>query len=202
VTRQPMGLLVKASSLLLIGAGVLHASQQTDFYDVIIRNGTVFDGTGAPGKRGDVGIRGGYIAAVGELTKRVARVEIDAAGLYICTRLHQCPRPFGNRCVADRAENMLLQGVTTSILNPDGGGSPDVTAQLADYASRPLATNVGASIGFNSVWKSVVGQSDRRASPEEIGRMQHLIVDNLHNVPGTFRQDWTTSPATSESTGH
>lgn len=83
MTRQPMGLLVKASSLLLIGAGVLHASQQTDFYDVIIRNGTVFDGTGAPGKRGDVGIRGGYIAAVGDLTKRVARVEIDAAGLYI-----------------------------------------------------------------------------------------------------------------------
>ncbi|HEX7137476.1 MAG TPA: amidohydrolase family protein, partial [Vicinamibacterales bacterium] len=78
-----------------------------------------------------------------------------------------------------RAENMLTQGVTTEILNADGSGPLDIRSQLDGLAARGLAVNVGANIGLNTVWASVVGSTDRRASPDEIARMRTLIVDGL-----------------------
>jgi len=77
------------------------------------------------------------------------------------------------------AENMLTQGVTTEILNPDGGGSVDLTQQLARASAAGLALNVGAYIGFNSAWTQVMGPADRRASPEEIERMRAIVVGGL-----------------------
>jgi N-acyl-D-amino-acid deacylase len=177
MTKRSVNVLLAAVVLSLVGADMTLADEQPAF-DVILRNGTVFDGTGAPGVRADVGVREGFIVAVGDLARSTARVDIDARGLYIASGFIN----FHDHSEADAlptAENMLLQGVTTSMVNPDGGGSTDVAAQLADYASRPLATNVGAAVGFNSVWESVVGQNDRRATPGEIARMQGLIVDNL-----------------------
>jgi N-acyl-D-amino-acid deacylase len=178
-------MLMKGSVRVLLGAVVLSfigadlaLAHGEPVFDVIVRNGTVFDGTGAPGVLADVGVRQGYIVAVGDLARSTARVDIDARGLYIASGFIN----FHDHSEADAlptAENMLLQGVTTSMVNPDGDGSTDVAAQLADYASRPLATNVGAAVGFNSVWATVVGEKDRRATPDEIARMQGLIVDNL-----------------------
>jgi N-acyl-D-aspartate/D-glutamate deacylase len=147
-------------------------------FDVILRRGTVFDGTGAAPFRADIGVRGGYIAEVGDLTGRRANAEFDLSGLYIAPGFIN----FHDHSESDAlptAENMLIQGVTTAVVNPDGHSPLDVVAQLADYRARPLALNVAASIGFNSVWESVVGQNNRRATPEEITRMQGVIVDNL-----------------------
>jgi N-acyl-D-amino-acid deacylase len=175
--RRSIRVLLTAALLPLIGAAAC-AAQEDGKFDIILRNGTVFDGSGAPGVRADVGIKDGFIAAVGNLAHGAAAVDIDAAGLYVAPgfiNFHDHSEPDA----LPTAENMLLQGVTTSMVNPDGGGSTDVAAQLAQYASRPLATNVGAAVGFNSVWESVVGQQDRRPTPGEITRMQNLIVGNL-----------------------
>src|SRR3984885_6934516 len=175
--RRSIRVLLTAGLLPLIGAAASAAPEGGKF-DVILRNGTVFDGTGAPGVRADVGIKDGFIAAVGNLADGAAAADIDAAGLYVAPgfiNFHDHSEPDA----LPTAENMLVQGGTTSMVNPDGGGSTDVAAQLAQYASRPLATNVGAAVGFNSVWESVVGQQDRRATPGEITRMQNLIVGNL-----------------------
>jgi N-acyl-D-aspartate/D-glutamate deacylase len=74
---------------------------------------------------------------------------------------------------------MLTQGVTTEILNPDGGGPLDIGGQLTRLRDAGLAVNVGANIGFNSIWASVVGPADRRPSPDEIEKMRALVVDGL-----------------------
>jgi N-acyl-D-aspartate/D-glutamate deacylase len=74
---------------------------------------------------------------------------------------------------------MLSQGVTTEILNADGSGPLDIVRQLRALDSAGLAVNVGANIGFNSIWNSVIGPTDRRALPDEIARMQKVVVDNL-----------------------
>ena len=74
---------------------------------------------------------------------------------------------------------MLSQGVTTEILNADGGGPLDVAAQLRMLDSSGMALNVGANIGFNSIWINVMGPADRRPSPEEIARMRRMVADNL-----------------------
>ena len=172
-------MLLGAVALLLTevaGAG----TEEGPAFDVVFHNGTLFDGTGHAGVQADVAVDGGYIAAVGHFAGAAARINIDAGGLYIAPgfiNFHDHSEPDA----LPTAENLLLQGVTTSIVNPDGAGPSDVASQLAAYGSRPLAINVGASIGFNAVWERVVGAKNRPARGEEITRMRGLVETNLRH---------------------
>jgi N-acyl-D-amino-acid deacylase len=74
---------------------------------------------------------------------------------------------------------MLTQGVTTEILNADGGGPPDLTQQLSQLASAPIAVNAGACIGFNAIWNEVVGPADRRPTSDDEARMRAKVVAGL-----------------------
>jgi N-acyl-D-amino-acid deacylase len=76
---------------------------------------------------------------------------------------------------------MLTQGVTTEIVNPDGGGPLNIAEQLAQVNAAGLAVNVGAYIGFNSIWSNVVGTSNRRPTSEEVERMRALVLAGLEN---------------------
>ncbi len=77
------------------------------------------------------------------------------------------------------ALNMLTQGVTTEIFNADGGGAVDLAAQLTRVSAPGLAVNLGGYIGFNVIWQTVVGNVDRRPTPEEIERMRSMITAGL-----------------------
>ncbi len=74
---------------------------------------------------------------------------------------------------------MLTQGVTTEIFNADGAGPLDIAKQMSDLAAAGLAVNAGGFIGFNTAWRTVVGESDRRPSPAEIDRMRAMITGGL-----------------------
>lgn len=153
-------------------------AQPLDRFDVLIRGGTVIDGTGGAPFRADVGVVGKHIARVGDLSRASATTVIDATGLYVTPgfiNLHSHAAPAGLRT----AENMLTQGVTLEILNADGSGPADITKQMADIAANGLAVNIGANAGFNSAWASVVGESDRRPTADEIRTMRELLVANL-----------------------
>jgi N-acyl-D-aspartate/D-glutamate deacylase len=166
------------STLLVFLVTLLAQSSASLRYDVVIRGGTVIDGTGGAPYRADVGIVGKHIARVGDLSRASATTVIDAAGLYVTPgfiNLHSHASP----AALSTAENMLTQGVTLEILNADGGGPADITKQLADIAASGLAINIGANAGFNSVWTSVVGESDRRPTPDEIRTMREMLVANL-----------------------
>ena len=163
--------------LALLAGGPVQAAT-APAYDVILRHGTVFDGTGAPGRVADVGVIGGRIAAVGDLSRARGRIEREVRSLYVAPgfiNIHSHLTPAG----LQNARNMLTQGVTTEVVNADGGGSTDIAAQLASYAVGPMALNVGAYVGFNSIWQAVVGLDSRRPSPGEITRMRGLITRNL-----------------------
>jgi N-acyl-D-amino-acid deacylase len=163
---------------LVLSALVGVAQAPTTRYDVIIRHGTVFDGTGAPRYRADVAIAGESIARVGDLPNAGAEVDIDATGLFVAPgfiNIHSHATPDGLMT----ATNMLTQGVTTEILNGDGSGPVDLNDQFTQAIGRGLAVNIGAFIGFNSVWAQVVGLADRRATAEDLGRMRGLIADGL-----------------------
>ncbi len=163
----------------LLGATTLTRAQtDTTSYDVIIRGGTVIDGTGAPGVRADVAIVRGHIARVGTLTGQKAATEVDATGLYVTPgfiNIHSHATPEG----LQRAENMLAQGVTTEIINADGGGPIDLDNQLHRLRIAGLAVNVGANIGFNAIWASVMGPNDRRPTPEDVQKMRSLVLRGL-----------------------
>jgi N-acyl-D-aspartate/D-glutamate deacylase len=147
-------------------------------YDIVIRHGTVVDGSGVAPYPADVAIANGFIVRVGDLGEERGAVEIDASGLHVAPGFIN----IHSHATADAlptAENMLTQGVTTEIVNADGGGFTDIAQQLADTARRGLAVNVGAYIGFNTIWAAVVGSADRRATDADIARMRAMITDGL-----------------------
>ena len=157
-------------------AGAVSAQQQS--FDIIIRNGTVIDGSGNPRFDADVGIKNGFIAAVGDLGQATATTQIDARGLFVTPgfiNIHS----HASAEALPTAVNMLTQGVTTEIVNADGGGPLDIAEQLHMLAVPGLAVNVGGYTGFNSTWANVVGNTDRRPSPEEIQRMRGMIAAGL-----------------------
>lgn len=107
-------------------------------YDLIIRGGSVLDGTGRDAYRADVGIMSGYIAAVGDLSRETAATTIDARGLAVAPgflNIHSHASALAD------AANMLRQGVTTEILNPDGGGPVDVARQLLPASTARLLSS-------------------------------------------------------------
>lgn len=161
--------------LALLSSAVLHA--QPPAYDLVIRHGTIVDGSGLRRYDGDVAIKNGFIVAIGKVTGS-ATTEINARGMFVAPgfiNIHSHASPDA----LPTAVNMLLQGVTTEIINADGGGPLDVAAQMRSLEVPGLAVNIGGYIGFNAVWQNVVGNTDRRPSAEDIQKMRGLIAAGL-----------------------
>jgi N-acyl-D-amino-acid deacylase len=160
----------------MVAAATLHGQAQP--YDIIIRSGTVVDGSGNPRYDADVAIRRGFIVAIGDLGNATAAREVDARGMFVTPgfiNIHSHASPDG----LPTAVNMLTQGVTTEIFNADGNGPLDVAQQMRGLAAAGLAVNIGGYIGFNAAWANVVGNVDRRPTAEEINRMRGLIAAGL-----------------------
>jgi len=167
--------------LILLPTAAL-AAPKAQHYDVIIRGGTIQDGTGKPGFPGDVAVSGDRIARVGDLGGATADRVIDAKGQFVSPGFISVHSHAIRDAVA-RSENMLRQGVTTEIVNADGGysgvGGEEIVGQLGEFAKNGLAVNLGAYVGFNNVWQTVVGEAERRPTPAQITEMQALVRRNL-----------------------
>lgn len=162
----------------LIGLSIGHAHAQSPRFDVIVRHGTVIDGSGNPRYDADIGVRNGFIMAIGDLAAATAATEINARGLFVTPgfiNIHSHASPDA----LPTAVNMLTQGVTTEIFNADGNGPLDIAQQISALAAPGLALNIGGYIGFNAAWQSVNGNTDKRPTPAEIDRMRALIAKGL-----------------------
>jgi N-acyl-D-amino-acid deacylase len=172
------GFRLLAAVLMAAASTDITISAQAPTFDTILRHGTVIDGSGRAGFIADVGIRDGFIASIDDLSSAKAQVELEARGLvvapgFINIHSHASPEALPT------AVNMLSQGVTTEIFNADGGGPLDLAQQMSTLAAAGLAVNVGGYIGFNTIWRTVVGDSDRRPSTEEVDRMRAMITTGL-----------------------
>lgn len=169
---------VRAAVACLVGLSMGHVHAQSPAYDVIIRHGTIIDGSGHPRYDADLGVRNNFIVAIGNLEGAKAATEIDARGLFVTPgfiNIHSHASPDA----LPTAVNMLTQGVTTEIVNADGNGPLDVAQQMTTLAKAGLAVNIGGYIGFNAVWQSVNGNADKRPTPAEIDQMRGLIARGL-----------------------
>ena len=147
-------------------------------YDVVLRGGVVVDGTGRAPFEADVAIRGAHVVRVGDLDGARGAEEVDVTGRYVAPgfiNLHSHDRLDA----APTAVNLLTQGVTTIVLNADGGGPLDVMAQVVEAEAAGLAVNVGPNIGFNSAWTEVNGREDTRPSPEQRAEIRALVETGL-----------------------
>ncbi len=104
---------------------VFQSCSPSNSYDLIILNGSVYDGTGVAGQKLDIGIKEDQIVKIGQLDSSEARRVIDAEGLivspgFIDTHVHL--DPMDNFIKLADAESHIRQGVTTSFGGPDGRG--------------------------------------------------------------------------------
>ena len=159
-----------------LGSVVVFGSR--DRFEVILRHGTIVDGSGLPPYRADIAMAEGRIAKIGRLSGAEANIDLDVSGLYVAPGFINIHSHAEADALA-QAENMLTQGVTTEILNADGSGPIELASRLSRLAADGLAVNIGGYIGFNSIWTDVVGRSERRPSPEEIERMRTLVANGM-----------------------
>lgn len=174
------------------------------FYDILIRGGTVYDGTGAAGMRADVGITGNRIAAVAPDLPGTGFTTIDADGLavtpgFIDIKTHS---DF-TLPINPRAESKVRQGVTTEIIGHCGFSVapclPDRVQLLKDYLSPSApwlpfrertfaeyldtfpatAVNAGMLVGHNTLRLMVMGMDQRAPTADEMQRMVALLEEGL-----------------------
>jgi N-acyl-D-aspartate/D-glutamate deacylase len=173
-----------------------------DSYDLIIRNGTLIDGTGGPSRQADIGIAGERIVAVGKIDGRGIE-EIDASGLVVSPGFVDVHTHDDGAVLANpRMTAKISQGVTTVIVGncgislspiapldpPDpltllGGRDAYRFPTTADYVAAVRETkpsvNVGVLIGHTTLRLAVMDDLKRNATPDEAGRMRTLLEESL-----------------------
>lgn len=149
-------------------------------YDLLIINGQLLDGSGAPATRGDVAIKDGRIAAIGALATAGATATrtIDAAGRLVTPGFIDVHSHAADGLVRDglqQGQPLIAQGITTIVANPDGGGPTDLKAQRERLEQRGLGPNVALLIGHGAVRAEVLGQSERAPDAAELDRMRGIV---------------------------
>jgi dihydroorotase/N-acyl-D-amino-acid deacylase len=169
-------------------------------YDVILRNGRVVDGTGAPWFRADVAVSSDSIVAVGAGLPGTGRREIDVRGRVVAPGFIDI-HTHARRGIFEvpTADNYLLQGVTTLFDGQDGFSPLPLGEFLERVAALPPAVNFGSFVGHGSVREAVMDRESRPPGPHELDAMIELVGEamaegafglstGLFYVPGAFAE--------------
>ena len=175
VQEHPGRALIPLAALLALGAC---SSAESREFDVILRGGTVLDGGGEPGTVSDIALSGDRIAAVGDLAGADARETLDVTGLLVAPGFIDAHSHAGSGLDSEARSNagpLLAQGITTVVVNPDGGGPVDLADQRVRLLEHGLGVNVAQLVPHGSVRRAVLGMEDRLPSAAEIKRMRELV---------------------------
>ncbi|MEO5898031.1 MAG: D-aminoacylase [Vicinamibacterales bacterium] len=186
---------VITAAVVAIGATL---TPQSPAHDIVITNARVVDGTGASWYRGEVAVKGDTIVEVAAKISGPSARTIDAGGQvvspgFIDTHTHARRGIFE----VPTADNYVRQGVTTLIEGPDGGSPVPLAPFLEKLAALHKSVNIGSFIGQGSIRSAVIGDADRKATPEEIQNMQAMVAQGMKDgafgmstglfyVPGAF----------------
>ncbi len=179
------------------------AAPSAPAFDVVIANGRVVDGTGAPWFHADVGITGDRITAIGNLSGAQATTRIDATGQVVAPGfIDLLGQSEFNVLVDSRAASKITQGITTEITGEgvsiapvndrmiadrkasyDAFGIAQDWRTLGEYFARLSAStsaiNVGTFVGSGGLRDYVVGKEDRVATADEIAKMKTLVAEAM-----------------------
>lgn len=168
-------------------------------YDVLIRNGTIYDGSGKAPIVGDVAINRDTVAAIGTLTNARGRIEIDAQGLAVAPGFINMLSWANESLMEDgRSQSGIRQGVTLEIFGEGESMGPlnpkmkkDMVEQQADIkydirwttlneyleflVNRGVSPNVASFVGATTVRIHEIGYADRPPTPAELDRMRVLV---------------------------
>jgi N-acyl-D-amino-acid deacylase len=189
----------------LLGAASSCSAQQSQSFDLVITNGHIIDGTGSPWYSGDVGIRDGKVAAIGNLTGVSAKRTIDAHGDVVAPGFIDMLGQSESTILVDpRLPSKIYQGITTEITGEGGSIAPlndaiiqaDKTSYehlkitpdwrtLREYFTRlekqGMGINLASYVGATQVRRVVLGDADVQPTAAQIEQMKSLVRDAMHD---------------------
>jgi len=173
--------------------------QPTQTFDLVITNGHIVDGTGSPWYSGDLGIRGGRIAAIGNLADWPRTRTIDAHGKVVAPGFIDMLGQSELTILVDpRLPSKIFQGITTEITGEGQSAAPlnDAIIQsdrttydhyhitpdwrtfqqyFARLEKQGMGINLGSYVGATQVRRMVLGDDDKQPTPEQLDQMKELV---------------------------
>ncbi len=187
------------SMVLLFAVAPLESQEQTRSFDIVITNGRIIDGTGSPWYSGDVGIRNGKIASIGNLSAAPRARTIDARGKVVAPGFIDMLGQSEYTILVDpRLPSKIYQGITTEITGEGESIAPLSDAILRadqeqydhyhihadwrtfrEYFSRlekqRIGINVASYVGATRVRRMVIDDNDRQPTPAQLEQMKELV---------------------------
>ncbi len=180
-------------------------SAQTPQYDLVITNGRIVDGSGGPGYKADLGIKGDRIAHIGNLSRAPATRKIEARGLVVAPGFIDMLGQSETYLLIDpRGMSKVMMGVTTEITGEGESIAPVNAVQIkeqADFLKRYSLTidwrtldeyfkrlerqgtglNLGTFVGATQVREYVIGYDDRPPTDAELDQMRKLVAEAMRD---------------------
>jgi len=190
---------------MLLLAPILLFAAASGPYDVVIRNGHIVDGTGSPWYAGDVAIKNGRIAALGDLAGAKARKTIDARGMVVAPGfIDMLGQSELSILVNPHLPSKIYQGITTEVTGEGGSIAPLTPAIIqADHVTyehygitpdwrtfreyfarlrkQGMGINLASYVGATQVRRAVIGEDNRAATPAELERMKALVREAMQD---------------------
>src|SRR5947208_1131874 len=185
------------ATLLLVSA--VPAVELPEKFDVVIKNGTVYDGTGSEGRKADVAIRGDRIVGVGDFQNSSATNVIDAHNLAVAPGFINMLSWSTESLIQDgRSQSEIRQGVTTEIMG-EGESMGPVNDRVRQYMlkqqtdikydiqwntlveylqyleKRGVSCNIASFIGATTIRENVIGFEDKQPTPQQMDEMRELV---------------------------
>jgi N-acyl-D-amino-acid deacylase len=172
-------------------------------YELIIRNGMIYDGNGKTPYRGDIAISGDSIVFVGDLSKAYARQVLDAKGMAVAPGFINMLSWANESLIQDgRSQGDIKQGVTLEVMGEGesmGPLTPNMKKELEQYQTaikykvewntlgeylnflqhKGISCNVASFVGATTVRRYIVGEDNREPTPAELESMRQLVAEAM-----------------------
>ncbi|MCK4990257.1 MAG: D-aminoacylase [Bacteroidales bacterium] len=172
-------------------------------YDLILRNGTIYDGSGSTPIVGDIAINGDTIAAIGDLKSASGKIEVDAGELAVAPGFINMLSWAGESLIEDgRSQSNIRQGVTLEVMGEGWSAGPlnpsmkkerveqqgdikyDIEwSTLGEYLTflenKGVSCNIASFVGATTIRINVLGYEDRPPTPEEMDHMRMLVREAM-----------------------
>jgi N-acyl-D-amino-acid deacylase len=187
-----MGRALKIVIILTAVYSVLSCGEQKPDYDLIIRNGMIYDGFGGNPLLGDIAIHADTLAAMGDLSNKKGIKEIDAKGLVIAPGfINMLSWADGSLLKNGRSMSDIKQGVTLEVFGegwspgpiPKDGVKDSLWSTLGEYfdvlEKRGVSTNFASFVGATTVRNYVLGFENKKPNASELARMKQLVDESM-----------------------